>query len=103
VRLQYSEDCESPSCPRGKELVSHSAVTKEHAVKDANGPFLETTLRSLGVEAQFWGVVGDDCSSFVERVSDNLRRENVDVIISTGAVSMGRFDFVEAGLDQLGG
>jgi hypothetical protein len=44
----------------GEELVSLSAVTKEHLVKDANGPFLETALRNLGVEAQFWGVIGDD-------------------------------------------
>jgi molybdopterin biosynthesis enzyme len=28
-----------------------------------------------------------------------LRQENVDALVSTDAVSMGRFDFVEAGLD----
>jgi molybdopterin molybdotransferase len=87
----------------GEELVPHSAVAKEHLVKETNGPFLETALRNLGVEAQFWGVIGDECGSFVDLVSNKLRREDVDVVISTGAVSMGRFDFVEAGLDQLGG
>src|SRR5207237_1438580 len=87
----------------GKELVPHSAVAKDHLVKDVNGPFLETALRNLGVEAQFWGVIGDECGSFVDLVSNRLRGEDVDVVISTGAVSMGRFDFVEAGLDQLGG
>jgi hypothetical protein len=50
--------------------VSLSAVTKEHLVKDANGSFLETALRNLGVEAQFWGLIGDDGGSFVELVGN---------------------------------
>jgi molybdopterin biosynthesis enzyme len=55
----------------GEELVSLSTVMKEHLVKDANGPFLETALRNRGVEAQFWGVIGDGGCSFVELVSNN--------------------------------
>jgi molybdopterin biosynthesis enzyme len=54
----------------GEELVSLPAVTKEHLVKDANGPFLETALPNLGVEAQFWSVIGDDGGFFVELVSN---------------------------------
>lgn len=56
----------------GEELVSLSAVTKEHLVKGVNGPFLETALRNLGVEAQFWGVIGVDGGSFVELVSNKV-------------------------------
>ena len=55
---------------QGEELVSLSAVTKEHLVKGAEGPFLETALRNLGVEAQFWGVIPDDSGSFTELVSN---------------------------------
>jgi hypothetical protein len=54
----------------GEELVSLSAVVKEHLVKDANGLFLETAFRIPGVEAQFWSMIGDDGGSFVEFVSN---------------------------------
>lgn len=87
----------------GEEVVSHYAATDDHSVRDANGPFLETALHSLGASVRFWGVVGDDREQFAKIVSDRLRCEEVDVLISTGAVSMGRFDFVEAALAELGG
>lgn len=82
----------------GEEIVSHRAAAKDHLVRDANGLFLETGLQSLGAIVCFWGVVGDDRDQFAEVQSARLRQGKVDVVMSTGAVSMGRFDFVEAGV-----
>jgi len=69
---------------RGEELVSLSVVTKGHLVKDANGPFLETALRNLGVEAQFWRVIVSNKASTRERGRPHRHRQ---------------VRFVEAGLD----
>jgi hypothetical protein len=72
----------------GEELVSLSVVTKEHLVKDANGPFLETALRN------FWRVISDDGGSFVELVSNKASTRE------RGRPHQHRqVRFVEAGLD----
>ena len=56
---------------------------------------------TLEFKHNFGAMIGDDGGSFAELVSNQLRRENIDILISTGAISMSRFDFVQAGLDQL--
>jgi molybdopterin molybdotransferase len=66
--VRNQRDCSIPKIEnrdlsKREELMSLSAVMKEHLVRDANGPFLETAPRNLGVEAQFWGVIGDDGGS----------------------------------------
>jgi molybdopterin biosynthesis enzyme len=57
---------------------------------------------TLELKHNFGAMIGDDGSSFAELATNKLRRENIDILISTCAVSMGRFDLVQAGLDQLG-
>jgi molybdopterin molybdotransferase len=89
----------------GEEIVSHHAAPKDHLVRDANGPFLETALQSLRASVRFWGIVGDDGDQFAEVLSARLGREREREWTSSSAqaVSMGRFDFVEAGVARLGG
>ena len=87
----------------GNEIVSPSAVADHFHVRDANGPFLEMALRDLGIETRNWGVIGDDVSRFVGLLKPKLMDGDIDIVITTGAVSRGRYDFVEQGLAKLGG
>lgn len=87
----------------GNEIVSPDASADEFHVRDANSPFLETALRSLGIATRNWGVIGDDASQFVDIVKSKLEDEDIDIIVTTGAVSCGRYDFVEEGLTKLEG
>jgi molybdopterin biosynthesis enzyme len=55
---------------------------------------------TLELKHNFGAMIGDGRGSFAELVSDELRRENIDIFVSAGAISMSRFDFVQADLDQ---
>ena len=55
---------------------------------------------ALELKHNFGAMIGDGGGSFAELVSNKLRRENIDIFISAGAISMSRFDSVQAGPDQ---
>lgn len=70
-------------------------------IRNSTGPYLMQELRGLGAETAFLGTVADEPTDFIRRLERNLSNE-VDVVISTGAVSMGRYDFVASALRDLG-
>jgi molybdopterin molybdotransferase len=67
----------------------------------SNGPYLVGALASLGVEVLCCETVDDTGATFMAAVQ-RARRAGADLIVSTGAVSMGRYDFVPEALDALG-
>ena len=87
----------------GDEVVPLDDPSEEVQVRDANGPFLKTMLEELGAEVHFWGVVRDNSSDYMAAVERHMQKQKVDILISTGAVSLGRFDFIEEAVRQLGG
>jgi len=70
-------------------------------IHDSNGPFLASSLASWGVEAIGRTRVPDHGDAFHVAVRDALAG-HADLIVTTGAVSAGRFDFVPAALASLG-
>lgn len=81
----------------GKEFVTVSTSS----IRDSNGPYIAATLNSWGnINAIYHGAIGDEPQLFQERVHSLL---NNDVIISTGGVSMGKFDFVPQSVLDLNG
>lgn len=73
------------------------------SVSDINGPYLVAALRERGVEARFLGAVADskpEVDSFVGQLKETVDAEDTDVLITTGGVSVGRFDFVHGALGQ---
>ena len=70
-------------------------------IRNSNAPFLADRLAGLGAEICLRETLPDDIDGFVTA----LHRANVacaDIVISTGAVSMGRYDFVPDALRQVG-
>ena len=87
----------------GTELVSGIERTNDpHHIRDSNGPYLQACLSHLGVAAHCFGPVGDDLEAF-KRVVRSILDEKVafDAVITTGAVSVGKFDFVRRALEKL--
>lgn len=84
----------------GRELVAPGKPPKPGQIRDATSLYLMAELRRLGCEARFHGVVRDDPSDFKRRMKKILRE--ADVILTTGAVSMGKHDFVAAAVQELG-
>lgn len=88
----------------GSELLSFESEGEDrgHVVRDSNGPYIQATLGEMGVEVSYFGIIRDDRREFEERIRATLKAEAWDAVITTGAVSMGKFDFVRAGLEGLG-
>ncbi|MCB9254157.1 MAG: molybdopterin molybdotransferase MoeA [Bdellovibrionaceae bacterium] len=84
----------------GAELTS-DAGPGTGKIRNSTAPYLLSELNALGVDARFLGVIADDPKAFLSLMETELGR-NVDVILSTGAVSMGRYDFVAPALRDLG-
>ncbi|MBP6534734.1 MAG: molybdopterin molybdotransferase MoeA [Arenimonas sp.] len=86
----------------GRELVDdpHQALMPGQ-IRNSNGPFLAERLRECGAELRIRQSLPDEAGAFTEAVRSCLQ-VGVDLIISTGAVSMGRYDFIPDALRELG-
>jgi molybdopterin molybdotransferase len=86
----------------GRELVDDPAQPiAPGQIRNSNGPFLAARLPMAGAELVHRETVGDDAAAF-EAASRRALDAGAQVIISSGAVSMGRYDFVPQALAQVG-
>ncbi|KAK4236060.1 MoeA, N-terminal and linker domain-containing protein [Achaetomium macrosporum] len=81
----------------GKEMRNGHGATR-----DANGPYLTAALREIGAQADFLGVLDDDPTSLHDRVREAAESRKFDLLLTSGAVSKGKFDHVRHVLDQIG-
>lgn len=70
-------------------------------IHDSNGPFLATSLAHWGVDTLARARVPDTGDAFEAAMRDALATR-ADLVVTTGAVSAGRYDFVPASLAALG-
>lgn len=86
----------------GRELLDDPAQPLAPGkIRNSNGPFLAHRLGSLGADACQRETLPDEVDVFVAAVRRAIDAK-VDIVISTGAVSMGRYDFVPEALRMLG-
>lgn len=86
----------------GSELVDDlSQNLRSGQIYNSNRPYGLVTLAAMGVECIDAPSMPDDPKRF-ERFLENLADKDVNIIISSGAVSAGKFDFVRKGLEQVG-
>jgi molybdopterin molybdotransferase len=86
----------------GRELVSHSAgKLAPGQIRNSTAPFLLSALAGLGADVEFCGTIADEPREFI-RTMERLIASAPDIIITTGAVSMGKYDFVPTALGDLG-
>ncbi|KAF0116229.1 MAG: molybdenum cofactor synthesis domain protein [Hyphomonadaceae bacterium] len=79
-------DYNEPELPLGK-------------IYNSTAPYLLARAKEIGVEATYGGVVADDAALF-EKLIAQIPSGNI--IITTGAVSMGKWDFIPQSLSKLG-
>ena len=84
----------------GSELHA-SGPLPEGGIHDSNGPFLEAMLTSWGIDLLMRRRVPDTGDAFTQAVEEALAAR-ADLIVTTGAVSAGRFDFVPTALGGMG-
>lgn len=85
----------------GDELVLPDQVLQPGQIVDSNQIALLALLSQAGFDAIALGAVKDDRTSLKLAMKDAIDR--CDVVISSGGVSVGDYDYVEELLDELGG
>lgn len=86
----------------GKELLADPGQPLgESQIHASNGPFLIAALRSAGAQV-LWSEIVDDSAVTYTAALARAVDDGADLVISTGAVSMGRYDFVPGALRQCG-
>ena len=85
----------------GDEVVEAESVDlAPGAIRDTNRTLLRSVLSELGVPIVDLGIVGDDVAELSATYESAAAQ--ADVIISTGGVSMGDYDFVKHVLGDMG-
>ncbi|MYB17608.1 MAG: molybdopterin molybdotransferase MoeA [Holophagales bacterium] len=83
----------------GDEVVPAEAEPGPGQLRDSHRDFLRAALSQLGIEARSLGIARDDPAELRDRVERGL---DSDVLLISGGVSMGEFDFVEQVLGDTG-
>lgn len=83
----------------GSELVDIHDRPLPHQIRRSNAYALQAAMLSLGCPSQLFHLVDDQ--NVMERELQNIFKKH-DVIILSGGVSKGKFDFVPAALKALG-
>jgi len=86
----------------GKELVTEAAQALDSGqIRDSNRPYLIGRLQAAGADVVWQGTVGDEVAAF-DAVLDDALAAGAQVLVSTGAVSAGRYDFIPDALRARG-
>jgi molybdopterin molybdotransferase len=83
----------------GSELVEVDQPLGPGQIRNSNSYSLRALCRQLGVEATPFGIVPDDYDATLRAIQAGLE---YDVLLTSGGVSVGRFDFVKDVQDELG-
>lgn len=86
----------------GRELVGMPGqALAPGQIHDTNRPWLESRLAASGAQVAVAATLADDAAAFIDALRRSLD-DGVDLVVSTGAVSKGRYDFVPHALAALG-
>jgi len=84
----------------GDELVEPPARPGPGQIRNSNGPMLVALTARAGAEARYFGIGRDDKAALTNLVRQGLDEANV--LVLSGGVSAGKFDFVPDVLRELG-
>jgi molybdopterin molybdotransferase len=84
----------------GDELVDPSEAPRPGGIRDSNSPALRSLCAEAGAEVVMSERVADDMDS--HRAAFAKAAVDADVLISSGGVAVGKYDFVKAVVEELG-
>lgn len=85
----------------GAEIRDTAHRVGRHELRDSNGPTLLAALAEMGVKNVRRTIVPDDPKKIAAKLISATKSS--DVVIITGGVSVGRYDFVPAAVREIGG
>ncbi len=88
----------------GEELVTYTQKELNPGqIRNSTQPFLVAALSQMGAHVKSVHLLRDDAKKFIEKVSNVLMSDSPDIVITTGAISMGQFDFIPQAIREMGG
>ncbi len=85
----------------GDELIPVNEVPVGDKIRISNTYSLLASVEEINMKAVNLGIVKDDKNILLEKI-DNALKSDIDVLITTGGVSVGEFDFVKDVFEGLG-
>ncbi len=86
----------------GKELVPYKEkVLKFGMIRNSTAVFLRNALMDMDAEVLFEKTIADKPEEFKEAI-ETFKQAGINLVISTGAVSMGTYDFIKSSLQEMG-
>ncbi len=84
----------------GSEIVEPEIFPSEGQIRNSNGPQLRSQALSLGLEPRYLGIAKDERDEIFNKVSSAT--DNFDLLIISGGVSVGDYDYIPEVLKELG-
>jgi molybdopterin molybdotransferase len=85
----------------GSELTDLDLELQPGKIRNSTTSYLLSSLELFGAEIFCYGTVSDDRDHFVSAIEDILKKKP-DIILTTGAVSMGVHDFIPIVIQEMG-
>ncbi len=92
ARVQVSKRPRVAILSTGDELVPVDQAPSRAQIRNSNSMTLFAQVRAAGGEPEMLGIVGDDVEDLGQKIGLALER---DIVITSGGVSMGKYDLVE--------
>jgi molybdopterin molybdotransferase len=84
----------------GSEIVEINKTPKTDQIRNSNSLMLAALCRRAGAEPTLFPITGDNISDLKSQISNVVKSS--DILITTGGVSVGKYDLTKAALTELG-
>ena len=84
----------------GDELVEPEVFPKLSQIRNSNGWQMTSQIISCGLNADYKGIANDDLNNIITKVELSLKNNNL--VLLSGGVSVGDYDFVPEAIKTLG-
>ncbi|MEO1428038.1 MAG: gephyrin-like molybdotransferase Glp [Cyanobacteria bacterium J06632_19] len=85
----------------GNELITPEQTLQPGQIVDSNQYALFSLVKQCGAQPLMLGIIKDDPEALKQAISEAMAK--ADIVLSSGGVSVGDYDYVEKNLESLGG
>jgi molybdopterin molybdotransferase len=84
----------------GSEIVEINKRPKQDQIRNSNSVMLASLCRAAGADVTVLPIAGDEIADLKARIADAVKK--ADILVTTGGVSVGKYDLTKAALIELG-
>jgi molybdopterin molybdotransferase len=102
ARVKVSRQPRVAILATGSEIVDISETPDQDQIRNSNSIMLEALARKAGAETKILPSATDDFESLKDQIRSEIRNSKSEILIITGGVSVGDYDFTKPALGELG-